>query len=176
MFPGGELGVKRGFDLAAGVLRVPFIEQVLERDEIGQTLFRVFVFRDGDVPDVSLRKLKLKVVVHHDVLPAESGKIFRHDAVDLPGIHVFHHPLEGGSVEVGAAPAVVNVFIDHVQPIITRVCSQDGPLRLDGNAVAEILIVLAQSHIECGIVRLFHQIPPFLETTHAYDTGVFIIP
>ena len=46
VFPSGKLGVKRGFDLAARVLRVPLVEQVLERYEIRQTFFRVFVFGD----------------------------------------------------------------------------------------------------------------------------------
>ena len=40
----------------------------------------------------------------------EAAALFDGDAVDLSGIHIFHHPLEARSLEVSPTPSVVNLF------------------------------------------------------------------
>ena len=93
----------------------------------------------------------------------------------FPVSTILHHPLKRGSVEVRAAPAVVDVFVKDDESMIFCVLAENGPLCFDGNTVAVIAVVLTESHIERGIVWLFHDFPPFFETTHAYDTTALII-
>ena len=52
-FSCGKLGMKCGLDLAAGVLGKPFIEQILERNEIGQAFLGVLVLGYGDISHTS---------------------------------------------------------------------------------------------------------------------------
>ena len=49
------------------------IEQVFERDEIGQPFFGVLVFCNGDVAHTLLREQKFQIVVHHHVFSTKSG-------------------------------------------------------------------------------------------------------
>ena len=49
------------------------LEQVFERDEIGQSFFGVLVFCNGDVAHTLLREQKFQIVVHHHVFPTKSG-------------------------------------------------------------------------------------------------------
>ena len=116
------------------------------------------------------------------MLAAKAAQVFGHDAVDLAGLHVLHHPLETGPFEVGAAPAIVYIFGENVQAVFGGILTQDGPLGLNADTVAVVLIVPAEAHIQSGViefcaVRLFH--PKILlcaETTHAYHASNFIVP
>ena len=81
------------------------------------------------------------------MLTSEAAQVFHHDAGDLPGINVVHHPLKGRTLKVGSAPAIVHVFINNVQLLLLGEFAQDGPLCFDGNAVAEAFVVTAESHI-----------------------------
>ena len=57
---GGEFGVKGSFDLAAGILGEPLVEQILEGDEIGQALFGVLILSDSDIADLLFRENELQ--------------------------------------------------------------------------------------------------------------------
>ena len=78
-----ELRFLRGLHFPAGVLGVPFVEQVLEGNEVAQAFFGVLILRDGDVADMLFRKQELQIIVHHHMLSPETRQIFRDDAVDL---------------------------------------------------------------------------------------------
>ena len=86
---GGEFGMKGRFDLTAGILGKPLVEQILEGDEIGQTLFGVLILSDSDIADLLFRENELQIVVHHDVLAAKAAQVFGHDAVDLAGLAAY---------------------------------------------------------------------------------------
>ena len=74
-FPGCVFCSQCGFDLAAGILGEPLVEQVLKRDEIAQALFGVLVLRDGDVADVLFREHEFQIIIHHHMLAAKAGKV-----------------------------------------------------------------------------------------------------
>ena len=62
-----------GLYLSAGILGKPLIEQILEGDEIAQTLFGVLVLCDGDVADVLFREHELQIIIHHH-MHGQNGK------------------------------------------------------------------------------------------------------
>ena len=55
-FSCGKLGMKCSLDLAACVLGQPFVEQILERNEIGQALVAVHAVGNGDQPNIVERE------------------------------------------------------------------------------------------------------------------------
>ena len=118
---GGEFGVKGSFDLAAGILGKPLIEQVLKGNEIGQALFGVLILSDSDIADLLFREDELQIVVHHNVLAAKTAQVFGHDTVDLAGLHIVHHPLETGTLEIGTAPAIVHILTDYRKALLPGV-------------------------------------------------------
>ena len=69
----GKFRFESGLYLAARIFCKPLVEQVFERDEIGQPFFCVLVFRNGDVAHTLLREQKFQIVVHHHMLSTKSG-------------------------------------------------------------------------------------------------------
>ncbi len=114
-FSCGKLGMKCGLDLAAGVLGKPFVEQILERNEIGQAFLGILVLRYGDISHLLLRKLVFQIVADHDMVTSEAAEVFGHNAVYSSCIHIFHHSLEIRSFKRSATPSVVDVLTDHMK-------------------------------------------------------------
>ena len=81
------------------------------------------------------------------MLAAKTRKVFRDNAVDLSGLHIVHHALEVRTLEIGSAPSVIDIFIDHMEIIVACELSEDRSLRLYGNAVAVFLVITAESHV-----------------------------
>ena len=81
------------------------------------------------------------------MLAAKTGKVFRDNAVDLSCLHIVHHALEVRTLEIGPAPSVIDIFIDHMEIIVACELSEDRSLRLNRNAVAVFLIITAESQI-----------------------------
>ena len=144
---GKKLCFQRGLYLSAGILGKPLIEQILERNEIAQALFGVLVLCDGDIADVLFREHEFQIIIHHHMLAAKTGKVFRDNAIDLSGLHIVHHALEVRTLEIGSAPSVIDVFIDHMEIVFACKLSEDRSLRLYGNAVAVFLVITAESHV-----------------------------
>ena len=96
----------------------------------------------------------LSCIIHHHMLTAKAGKVFCDNAVDLPGLHIVHHAFEVRTLEIGSAPSVIDVFIDHMEIVVACELSEDRSLRFNGNAVAVFLVITAESHVKCGIVWL----------------------
>ena len=155
-FSGSKFGTERRFHLAAGILCKPFVKKVLERHKIRKSLFGVLVFSHSDVANLLFRKHKFQIVVHHHVFTAKATEIFGNNAVDLSGLHIIHHPLKAGTLEICSAPSVIDIFAIHRKAMFLCVLLQNSALGLDTHAVAIVFVVTAETHIECGIVRLFH--------------------
>ena len=158
--PCGELCFERGFYLAAGVLCIPFVEQVFERHEIGKTLFRILPFRDGDVAHVLFGEKEVKIIAHHYMFSPKAGQVFGDDAVHDAVFHIAHHPLKTRAVEVCAGPSIVDVFIDDIETVFLRVRAEKRALRFDADAISIGFIIPAQAHVKSGIV-VCHSARPF---------------
>ena len=110
--------MKCGLDLAAGVLGKPFVEQILERNEIGQAFLGILVLGYGDISHLLLRELVFQIVADHDMVTPEATEVFGHNAVYSSCIHICHHSLEIRSFKGGPTPSVVDVLADHMKPLI----------------------------------------------------------
>ena len=78
----------------------------------------------------------------HDVITAQTGKVFGDDHIDLFCFNVANHPLKTGPVKAGAAPAVVYVGIVDVQPVLLHKLPQQRFLVLDALGWPFVFILL----------------------------------
>ena len=95
-----------------------------------------------DVPHPMFREIPFHVVAGQDVVPSQSGEVLGDDHVDLLRLNISDHPLEGRTVETGAAPAVVYIGVVDAQPVLLHKRPQQGFLVLDalGRSLALILL------------------------------------
>ena len=155
-FSGSKFSTERRFHLATGILCEPFVKKVLERHKVRKSFFGVLIFSHSNVANLLFREHKFQIVVHHHVFTAKATEVFGNDAVDLSGLHIIHHPLKAGTLKICSAPSVIDIFAIHRKAMFLCVLLQNGALGLDTHAVAIVFVVTAETHIECGIVRLFH--------------------
>ena len=117
-FSCGKFRMECGLDLAAGVLGKPFIEQIFERNEIGQAFLGILVLGHGDISHLLLRELIFQILSDHDIITSEAAEVFCDDAVYSSCIHIFHHTLEIRSFKRSATPSVVDVLTDHMKIVV----------------------------------------------------------
>ena len=132
------------FDLLGDILGVHVVHDGPEgRDVVGGGVHAgVDAVQQGDVPHPVLREVPLHVVAGQDVVPAQSGEVLGDDHVDLLGLDVGNHPLEGRPVKTGAAPAVVYIGVIDAQPVLLDKLTQQGFLVLDALGWFLALILL----------------------------------
>ena len=120
---GQSLAAKDVPHLLTGVLRVPFIEQVLHRHEIAQALCRVDIVHDGDVPNAQPVEVLFQKLPDDQTVSAKARVVLDDQRPDLPLLRKLHELHEGGAGKVDAGPAVVDEFADIVKMIFTSVPS-----------------------------------------------------
>lgn len=98
--------------------------------------------QQGDVPHPMFREIPLHVVAGHDVVTAQSREGLGDDHVDLLGLDVRNHPLEGRAVKTGAAPAVVYIGVIDAPPVLLDKLPQQRFLVLDALGWSLALILL----------------------------------
>ena len=64
------------------------LEQILERNEIGQALLGILVLGYGDISHLLLRKLVFQIVADHDMVTSEAAEVFGDNAVYSSCIHI----------------------------------------------------------------------------------------
>ena len=131
-------------DLLGDILGVHVVHDIPEGGNVvgGGVHAGVDAVQQGDVPHPMFREIPLHVVAGHDVVTAQSREGLGDDHVDLLGLDVRNHPLEGRPVEVSAAPAVVNIGIVDAQPVLLYKLPQQGFLVLDALRWPLALILL----------------------------------
>ena len=143
----GELGVQRSLYLLAGLAGMHLVQNAQERSQLAFAIQRVHIVVDGNVAHTLAGEVEVRVLAGHDVVTSESGQILRDDAVDLAILNVVDHPLESWTVKVRARPAIVDVFVHHVQTMLLRVLAKHHSLRADAAGFAGQLIITAESHV-----------------------------
>ena len=88
------------------------------------------------------REIPLHIVAGQDVVPAQPGEVLGDDHVDLLGLNIRDHPLEGRPVEAGSAPAIVYIGVIDAQPVLLHKLPQQGFLVLDALGWSFALILL----------------------------------
>ena len=132
------------FDLLGDILGIHVVHDGPEGGDIvgGGVHAGVDAVQQGDVPRPMFREISLHVVAGQDVVPAQSGEVLGDDHVDLLGLDVGNHPLEGRPVKTGAAPAVVYIGVIDAQPVLLDKLTQQGFLVLDALGWFLALILL----------------------------------
>ena len=143
-------------DLLGDVLGVHVVHDGPKRGDVIRRRFyaRIHPVQQRDVAHALFREVPLHVVAGHDVIAAQTGKVLGDDHVDLARLDVPQHPLKTGSVEAGAAPAIIDVGIIDVQTMLADEGMEQG--LLVGHAAGRpfVLILLRQSDIQCHMVIL----------------------
>jgi len=106
-------------DLLGDVLCVHIIHDGAEGRDVICTGFHAGIdtVQEGDVAHPMLREVPLHVMAGHNVVAAQSGEVFGDDHIDLLGLNVRHHALEGRTVEACSAPAIVDVGVVDLQTV-----------------------------------------------------------
>lgn len=116
----------------AGVLRVPFVDDVQEWCEVTVRLVcAVHSVVDGDESHISIGECDFGVVANLEVVASQSGHVLDDDRCHIAYIYLCNHALEVGSIEVGTAPSIIHEELDVAESVILRVLLQDVLLRFD---------------------------------------------
>ncbi len=99
VFSSSKLCLKGSFCFTACLFCMPLIEQVFERNKIGEPLLGVFIFRYSNISHMFFWKHKFQIIIHHDMFTTKTRKIFRYDAVHLAIIDILHHTLKIGAIK-----------------------------------------------------------------------------
>ena len=159
-------GAKRSFDLAAGVFCKPLVKEIFKRYKVRKSLFSILIFCHSNIADLLFWEDELQIVVHHHVFTAKTTQILGDNAVDFAGFHILHHLLKSRTLKVGAAPSIIHILGKNLQAMFDGILSKNGTLCFNADAVAVILIITAETHIQCsviyfGVAGLFHSLSSF---------------
>ena len=122
-----------GFHFFAGVTAVKLVEQVQKTHDIGAAVIfhgvDAVVERDKPAPDGG--EQIIGVLSKLDVVPAKPGKVFNKDDVDASGFGVSDQPLDAGALEIGAAVAVINIYVYLVPALLPHISLKQQLLERD---------------------------------------------
>lgn len=136
-FTGLALCFEHRTDFLAGVLSVPFIDNIKERGKITVLLVcTVHTVVDGYEADISAGQNHLGVVAYFEVVSAQSAHILNDNRSDLTFVHQGHKPLPIRSVKVRTAVAIVYEELCVAEAVVICVFLQNGFLVYDGVAVS----------------------------------------
>lgn len=85
--------------LLAGVLGVPFVEQVLHRDKVADALGGVDVVHNGDVADAETVETLFQKLSHNQAIPSQAGVILDDQGADKALFRQLHNLRERWSCE-----------------------------------------------------------------------------
>lgn len=97
---------------------------------------------------MSLRKKNLRIVSDHDVIAPEPRHIFHDNRFHQSGLHIRHHSLKIGSIEIRSAIPVVCIESCIFKTMLPCILGQNFFLLHDAVAVTLYFIVTAQSCIQ----------------------------
>ncbi len=163
-------GMKCRFNLAAAILGVPLINDVLEGCKFVVAVIGVHIVVYSDKSDVMLRKENFRVVACLQILSAKTGQILYKHRSDNAVFDVPNHSLEIGTGHgtnnslsywyIRTAEAVVDIEVVVGFAHIFNVFLQHHSLILYTLAVPDLLIITAESAIYgCSFAVHFNTCP-----------------
>ena len=137
-------GFPDGLDLFAGLLGIPFVEDVVEGHHLKTRLFGgVHILLNGDEGNTHRWIYKLQKPAHLHLFSTKPGQILDDDGADLAPLYHLLHPMEARSVKGGAGDTVIHKKFRVQIPVIPGILSQDGFLILDG--IGLVLLTVSAS-------------------------------
>ena len=135
--------------LAAAILGVPLVNDILERCKFVITVVGINPVIDSDKPDIVLRKEYFGVISRLQIFSSKSGQVLHNNSTDFPDFNILYHTLEIGTFKIRSAEAIVNVKDIIGKPVVLRILRKIGFLILYAHTLAADLIITAESAIDC---------------------------
>ena len=152
------VGFQNGADLLGSIRRVPLVEHVHDGHHIharARSVRRVHVVRKGDKADAVGGEDIVDILPHLNVISAEARKIFYNDGIDLALFGIVQKPFDGGALEVGARPAVVDILVHDGAAVFLGILFEHYALVFDGHTLARLLVVARKAHVKSRSIQLF---------------------
>ena len=130
---------------------MPFVEYIHDRRHVHSRVFgnsRIHIVADGNEPDIVGREQIIRVLPHLNIVSAEAAEVFDDDHIDSAVLGILQQPLYAGTVEVGSAPAVVDILVNNLKSILMGILFKNLFLILDGQGFACPFVLLGQSVIK----------------------------
>ena len=138
-------------DLFAAVAQIDLVDR--EDDGIERSV-RVKGIRYGHVLDPAFREIRLGVVAGLRHVAPEAGEILGDDHVRIPAFQVANHCLEAGTLEIRAAPAVVDVLVQDRDALVLTVALDDVALVRDTRGLTLVRVLRGESDIGISLLLL----------------------
>ena len=108
----------------AGILGVPFVEQVLHRHKVAESFSRVDVVHDGDIPNPHTVKFFFQKLTDHQSVSSEPRMIFDDQVSDFALFAQLHDFGESRSCKAHTRPSVVDENTGIAESVLTGVLFQ----------------------------------------------------
>ena len=138
----------RGMNLLGNVLAVHLVEDVLERRNVVVVPHGVDTVIHGDIPHAVAGKEIFNQEAGLQVIPTQSGQVFRDHKVYLPALDGFQHPFQVGALHVQPRVAIVLIDCNNLPSLLLAVGFQHSPLVCDTGALPVKVIVLGKPAID----------------------------
>ena len=125
-----------------------FVGPVADGVEVAAALYqRIHAVVDSDEADAFGRKVQLRQFTDLQVLTAQAGHVLYDQGTYQPRLDERHDVLPRGTVEVGAAVAVIRHEHGVLEAVVGGVLLQIAALIDDAVAVTGVVVLLAQTAI-----------------------------
>jgi len=142
LLAGFPFGFEHSSDFLAGVLGVPFVDDVEERGEVAVLLIgAVNAVVDSDEANACLREHDLGIVPDFQIIPTQSRHILDDDCSHHARFHIRNHSIEDRSVEGGTADTIIHLEAEVTKTIVLGVLLQNCFLVDNTVAVTGKLII-----------------------------------
>ena len=130
---------------------MPFVEYIHDRRHVHSRVFgnsRIHIVADGNEADIVGWEQIIRVLPHLNIVSAEAAEILDDDHIDSAVLGILQQSLYTGAVEVGSAPAVVDLLVNNLKSILMGILFKNLFLILDGQGFACPFVLLGQSVIK----------------------------
>ena len=126
---------------------------------------------DGNKMDVQFREQDIHVKTRAEIVPSKTGQILHDDAFNLAFFHQIHHFPKGGTVEVGAGPAVIREVAEGIVAVLKGVFLQHRLLMTDTDGLSQSIVILGQTFVQCGDLHRIRRAPKRMRTSPAREAA-----
>ena len=151
-------GFQYGAYLFGCIRRVPLVKHVHDGHHIHArtaAVCRIHVVRKGDKAYAVGREDIVDVLPDLNVVASEPRQVFHDDGIYLTVFGIFQQAFNPGALEVGARPAVVDVFVYDGAAVFCREFAQDHALVFYRQRLACFFVVARKPEIKPCSIQLF---------------------
>lgn len=118
-------------NLSAGVLGIVVVEHIFENGEVVLSAGTVHVIVDSNKAYIVGRKNEILKATHVGIFTAKTAQIFDDQGRNSVVLHIFHHLLKTGSVEICSRISVIHKEHNIAKSLFGCVFAEQGFLRRD---------------------------------------------